>query len=117
MPTGIDPISGSVQALATIATTVNQIQDVNKRREFEQNLSLLDNKQRNDLEKALQKTNSVNKRMEILFNAVANIRSSQTSAILSSTITSKAQRERTIAIAVVGGAIALLIAVILIKKL
>jgi hypothetical protein len=113
----VDPILGSVEALATVATTISQIQDTNKRREFEQNLAMLDNKQKLDLERALQKTNSVNKRMEILFNAVSQIRSAQTSSILSSTITAKAQKERTLAIAVVGGAVAILIAVILIKKL
>jgi hypothetical protein len=109
-------VDDAVGALTQIASTVASIQDQNKRRAFEQNLALLDNRQKMALEKELQSTNNVNKRLEILYNAVSNIRSAQTSAYITSSIQARVKRERTIAIVVVGGAIVLLIGVILYKR-
>lgn len=109
----IDPISAGTQ----IASTVAQINDINKRRNFEQNLAMLSNKQKNDLEIALQRTNNINARIEILSNAVAQIRSAQSTAILTTTIQERSRRERTIALVVIGGALAILLGVVLIKKL
>lgn len=106
----------AVAVASTVATTVSQIADANKRRQIESNLSLLDNKQRYDLEKKLQATNNVNQRIQILVGAVAQIRSAQSTAILSSTIQAKAKKERTLAIVIVGGAIAVLLAVVLLKR-
>jgi len=111
-----DIIAGSIGAVTQIASTVASIQDQNKRRQFEQNLALLDNKQRNDLEKQLQKTNNVNARIQILTNAVAQIRSAQSTALITSKVQAKTQSERTLAIVVLGGAVVLIGAVLLLKK-
>ena len=110
-------VDDAINVASTIATTISSIQDQNKRRQFEQNLALLDNRQRMALEKDLQGTNNVNKRLEILYNAIANIRSAQSTALITSTIQAKIKRERTIAFVVVGGAFLLLFSVILIKRM
>jgi len=110
----------AVSAVAAIAGTVGQIVDAKARRETEANLGLLDVNQRTALERELQRTTSLDNRLQILSNAISNVRASQSSAILSSTITSKAlaksKRETTTAIIIIGGAVALLIAVVIIKK-
>jgi len=102
----------AIGAVTAIAGTVGQIVDASKRRQIEANLNLLDSSQKAQLERELQKTNDKSKRLEILYNSVATIRAAQTSA----TIQSKVQRERTLAIVVVGGAIALLIGIALLKR-
>ena len=113
-------IGAGVGAATAIGGTVAQITDAKKRRDFEQKLAFLDLDQRAKLERELQATSSANKRIEILTNAVATIRAAQSSAILSSTITSKAlaksKSETTMAIAIVGGAVVILGAIALIKK-
>lgn len=86
--------------------------DAPKKRQLETNLALLDNRQKNDLAKALASTEDKNRKMEILSNALLTINATKTNAI----IQAKTQRERTLAIAVIGGAVVLLIALIILKK-
>ena len=102
-----------VGALTGVAQAVGGIKNEKERLQMEKNLSFLTAKQRNDLDKALLKTNDKNKQLEILYNAVANIKSAQSTA----TINTNIQRERTLALAVVGGAIVILIGIVLYKKL
>jgi hypothetical protein len=113
-------ISAGVGGATGIASTVAQVTDAKKRREFEQKFAFLDARQRAALERELQSTNNSNEKLKILSNAAANIRSAQSSAILSSQITSKAlaksSSDRTLAIAVIGGAAIILGAIVLIKK-
>jgi len=113
------PVQAAVAAVGVgtqVAQTVASIQDMNKRRQFEQNLSMLDNQQRLDLEKALQRSTSLDNKMAILTNAISNIRSAQTTTILSSTINAKSKQEMTTAILLVGGAVAVLIGIVILKK-
>jgi hypothetical protein len=102
-----------VGALTGVAQAVGGIKNEAEKLQMEKNLSFLSAKQRNDLDKALLKTNDKNKQLEILYNAVANIKSAQSTA----TINTNVQRERTLALAVVGGAIVILIGIVLYKKL
>jgi len=112
------PITASavVGAATGIASTISQVADAGKRRMIESNLAMLDTKQRADLERELQATNNVNARIQILVNAVSQIRSAQSSAILSSTIQAKAKREQTLAFVILGGSVAILLGVILITR-
>ena len=113
-------ITGGIQALTSIASTVAQIQDAKKKTDIQRNLGYLDEAQKLELENQLQRTNDINKKMEILINAVSNIRAAQTSSILSATITSRAlsksKQDTTTAFIVIGGAVAILIAIVLLKK-
>ena len=113
------PVQG-VQAAAAVAGVIADIADKQKRREAEQNLALMDVKQRAALERELQRTTSLDKRREILANAFSSIKAAQSSAILSSTIQSRAlaksKRETNTAIIIIGGAIAVLVAIVIIKK-
>jgi hypothetical protein len=72
--------------------------------------SQLDRKQRLDLEKALQKTQSDSTRLKILTDSVANIKIAQQQALINATITSreeqkKADKRNLIIVGVGGGAI------------
>lgn len=63
-------IGASVQGATAIATTIASIKDMQKRREFEQQLSLLSNAQQNDLNNKLLASNSQTERLQILSSAV-----------------------------------------------
>jgi hypothetical protein len=83
-------------------------------------LGYADLAQKKELEKALIKTNSADKRIEILANGVATIRSAQTTSILNATIISRAASKdadkKNTLIAVIGGGVVLLGAVFVLKK-
>jgi hypothetical protein len=106
-----------VGALTGVASAVANIKIEKDRLQMQKNLSFLDAKQRNDLEKALQKTNDKNKQLEILYSAVANIKSAQSTASITSSAQAQTQRDKTTALIVIGGAIALLIGIIVYKKI
>lgn len=67
---GIDPITSAATAAvdiaATIATTINGINDVNTRRRYEQALSSLDNDQKQVLNNALINAQSESQRLAIM---------------------------------------------------
>ena len=72
--------------------------------------SQLDRKQKGDLEKALQKTQSDTQRLKILTDSVANIKIAQQQALISASISSKgeqakADKRNLIIVGVGGGAI------------
>lgn len=70
---GIDPlsaVSAGVSALAGIAGTIAGINDMKKRREFEQAMGLLSNSQQNELNEKLLKANTQNERLQILSSAI-----------------------------------------------
>jgi len=83
-------------------------------------MGYLDLAQKKDLQEALMKTDSANRRIEIATNAVATIRAAQTSAILSSTIASrqasKDADKRNLVITIVGGGVVLVGALLVLKK-
>ena len=99
-----------------VAETIAKISDMKKRREFEQAFSLLDNRQKQALEKSLARTNDGNKKIELLFNAVTSLKSAQSVASIQSKELSKTQRERTNAIIILGGAIVFLAGLYLLTK-
>lgn len=108
------------QTVSSLVSAGADVVDKKKRREAEANLALMDSKQRAALERELQRTTSLDKRREILANAFSSIKAAQSSAILSSTIQSRAlaksKRETNTAIIIIGGAIAILVAIVIIKK-
>jgi hypothetical protein len=83
-------------------------------------MAYLDLAQKKDLQEAMMKTDSANKRIEILTNAAATIRAAQTSAILGTTIASRQASKdadnRNLVIAVVGGGVVLVGALFVLKK-
>jgi 3-dehydroquinate synthetase len=99
-----------------VAETVAKISDMKKRREFEQAFALLDNRQKQALEKSLASTNDSNKKLELLFNAVTSLKSAQSVASIQAKELSKTQRERTNAIIILGGAIVFLAGLYLLTK-
>ena len=117
-------LSQAAETIAAIGTaiwsTAAQIKDMKERANVEKNIALLNQQQANELNKELLRTQDINRRIEILTNAVANVRSAQTSTILSGAINlkDKAQGRKDIitTILVLGGAIAVLVAIVIIKK-
>jgi hypothetical protein len=117
-------IAEAAKAIAEIGTaiwsTAAQIKDMKERANVEKNIALLNQKQADELNRELLRTQDVNRRIEILTNAVANVRSAQTSTILSGAINlkDKAQGRKDIltTVLVLGGAIAILVAIVIIKK-
>jgi hypothetical protein len=117
-------VSQAAESIAAIGTaiwsTAAQIKDMKERANVEKNIALLNQKQADELNRELLRTQDVNRRIEILTNAVANVRSAQTSTILSGAINlkDKAQGRKDIltTVLVLGGAIAILVAIVIIKK-
>lgn len=105
-----------VGALTGVASTIAQIKNAKDQTDIQRNLGYLDAAQRKELELKMQRTTSLDKRLEILANAAATVRAAQSSASIGSSINAKAKKETTTAILVVGGAIAILIAIVIIKK-
>ena len=116
----VEPISATVGAVVgagtQVAETVAKISDMKKRREFEQAYALLDNRQKQALEKSLARTNDGNKKIELLFNAVTSLKSAQSVASIQAKELAKTQRERTVAIVIIGGSIVLLAGLYLLTK-
>ena len=111
-----DLITAGIGAGTQIAETVAKINDINKRRQFEQAFALLDNRQKQALENSLARTNDSNKKLELLFNAVTQLKSAQSVASIQSKELSKTQRERTMAIVIIGGSIVLLAGLYILTK-
>lgn len=117
-------VSQAAESIAAIGTaiwsTAAQIKDMKERANVEKNIALLNQKQADELNRELLRTQDVNRRIEILTNAVASVRSAQTSTILSGAINlkDKAQGRKDIllTVLVLGGAIAILVAIVIIKK-
>jgi len=115
--TGVDDaIIAGVGVGTQVAETVAKISDMKKRREFEQAFALLDNRQKLALEKSLASTNNSNRKLELLFNAVTQLKSAQSVASIQAKELAKTQRERTTAIIILGGAIVLLVGLYFVTK-
>lgn len=65
-------IGASVQALTGIASTIAGISDMNKRREIERSLAVLNNQQKKQLDQQLLAAKTQTERLSILSNAVVN---------------------------------------------
>jgi hypothetical protein len=105
-----------VSTLAQTAGTISQVADAKKRREYEQGLSMLTLEERQRLERDLLRTTSKDKRLEVLANAFAQIKSTQTATALTAKQKAEARRETLTAIIVVGGAALILLTVVLLKR-
>jgi 3-dehydroquinate synthetase len=116
----VEPISVTVGAVVgagtQVAQTIANISDMKKRREFEQAFALLDNRQKQALEKSLASTNNSNRKLELLFNAVTTLKSAQSVASIQAKELAKTQRERTTAIIILGGAIVFLAGLYILTK-
>lgn len=78
---GLEPVSSAVDILATVATTINGINDVNTRRKFEQNLSALSLDQQKALNTAMINANSESQRLAILGQVLGGTSQSRISAL------------------------------------
>lgn len=107
---------GITSALTQIGGTVSQVSDQKKRREYEQKLALLSMEERQKLERDLMRTNSKDKKLEILAIALSGIRSRQAETLITAKQKEQARRETLTALVVIGSAALVLVAVILIKK-
>jgi hypothetical protein len=100
--------------------TAASVKDAKVRANLEKDLALLNQQQANQLEINLQNTQSIDKRIEILSNSIANIKATQSGAVLSSTILAaektKARKDVILTIVIFGGAIAILAAIVILKK-
>jgi hypothetical protein len=67
----IDPISAGVSTLTSVASTVNQIIDASKRRDFEMALANMESTQRLALERQMANAKNQNERMSILANVLS----------------------------------------------
>ena len=66
----LDPVSAVVDIGLGIAKTIAGISDMNKRRKFEQSLSLLTNSQQNELNQKLLAANTQTDRLKILSESI-----------------------------------------------
>jgi hypothetical protein len=67
-------VGSLISAGTAIASTIASISDMNKRRKFEQTLAMLSNEQQQELNQQLLATNNDNTRLQMLTNAITNIR-------------------------------------------
>jgi hypothetical protein len=113
-------VIAAAAAAAAIAKAVASVKDMKMRRDIERAIGMLTQIQKDELGKQLLATQSQDKHLEILYNAVAKIIGSQSAAIITASIKARkddiVKRERTTAIVVLGGAIAIVIAIYLLKK-
>jgi hypothetical protein len=110
----------AVSAVTSVAGTINQISDASKRRDFEFAMGRLSNDQKLALERDLAKANTQAKRLEILTNAVAMIRSAETTAKLQNqgkAEQAKRQKEMVTIFLIVGGGLAAILTVLALRKL
>lgn len=108
----IDPVTAGLQVAATAATTISQIDDANKRRNYEFALSRLTADEQKALNRKLAAAQTQTERLGILTSAMAQINA------LTATEKIKAQSraELTTAILIVGGGIALILTAYFIKR-
>lgn len=75
-----DPISAGIKAGTEIAKTIASIVDMNKRRKFEQAVTLLSNTQQRQLNEQLAAAKDENDKITILSNSLTNYLISQANA-------------------------------------
>lgn len=115
----VEPISAGIGLVTNIVGTISQISDSKKRREFDQALGRLDLAQRIALEKQVSGAKTLTERLAILTNAVSAIRQAEVTQKLKNKGMAEAderKKERLMIYLIVGGGIAALLAVFLIKK-
>jgi len=116
---GIEPISAGISAATQIVSTIAGISDMNKRRDVEQALGRLSLAEQNAIARELNRAKTQSERLAILTNAVASIRSAETTQKLKNLGMEEADRrkkEMTMIYLIVGLGIAAVLTVVLIKK-
>jgi hypothetical protein len=108
-----------VGAVTGVISAISSGQQQKKALQAQLNLGQADARNKVDLEKALQRTNSDNTKIKIITDSIANIRSAQSSAIISATLTSRQAsadaEKRNLVIVSVGGGIVLVGALAVLK--
>jgi len=109
---GVDPISSAITAgvdiAATIATTINGINDVNTRRKFEQNLSALSLDQQKALSQAMINANSESQRLAILGNVLGGSTQARINAIATiqaGLLTEKEKTKKIVTVSIILGVV------------
>ena len=116
------PLGGAavVGAITGVAKAIAGVKDMKLRLDIERNIKFLTQKQQIELDKQLLNAATQDKKTEILVNAVSKIRGGQSAAIITASIQARkadqVKQERTNAIIVIGGAVAIMIAIYLLKK-
>ena len=113
-------VIGGVQAVTGIVGTIAGIGDAQRRRETEAAMGLLSLSQQMSLERDLGRARTQTERLKILTDAVSMIRSAEVTQKLANQgkeQEAKRKKERITIYLVVGGGIATLLTVILIRKL
>ena len=109
-----------VGAITGVAKAIAGVKDMKLRTDIERNIKFLTQKQQIELDKQLLNAATQDKKTEILVNAVSKIRGGQSAAIITASIQARkadqVKQERTNAIIVIGGAVAIMIAIYLLKK-
>ncbi len=101
-------VSAIVGIGSSVAGVLTQVNDAKKRREFEQALSTMSQTQQNALNEKILRAKNDNERLSILINAVAQIKIGQASA--------KTDKDTKMAMIIIGGGVALLLTIFMIKK-
>jgi len=117
---GIDPITAGIGAAAQVAQTIANIVDMQKRRDFDQAIGRLSLAEKMALDRELGRANTQAQKLAILTNAVSAIRSAEVTQKLVNKGMAEAderKKERMMIYLIVGGGIALIGAVLLIKKI
>ena len=110
----------AVSAVTGVASTISQISDANKRRDFEFAMGRLSNDQKLALEKDLAAAANQRETLTILTNAVAMIRSAETTAKIQNkgkAEQAKRQKEMVTIFLIVGGGLATILTVLALRKL
>jgi hypothetical protein len=116
-------VSGDVllQVGMDLSSTISNISDGNKRFELNKQAQYLSLEERNNLERELQRTSSLESRIKLVTDAMQKIKDSQQRAITLSKreaeIILKKSREKNRNIIILGGSLAILFAIYLYKKM
>lgn len=112
-------VVGAVGAATGIASAINQGVQGKKALLMQRNQGEADLRNRSDLEKALQQTNSNNMQIKILSDSISAIQSAKANAVIQSTIISrqatKDAERRNLVIVGVGGAVVVVGALAVLK--
>jgi uncharacterized membrane protein YidH (DUF202 family) len=113
-------VLAAVSTVTGVAGTISQISDAQKRREFEQAMGRLNADEKIALDRQLGRAKTQAERLAILTNAVGMIRAAETTARLQNigkAEEAKRKKEMITIFLIVGGGLALITTVILLKKL
>jgi hypothetical protein len=113
-------ILGGVQVATQVVGTIAQINDANKRRDFDFAIGRLSLDQQMALERDLSRAADATQRLAILTNAIAMIRTAETTGKLQNkgkAEEAKRKKEMLNIALIVGGGIAAIFTVILLRKL